>query len=215
MKLSMLLSIILSIGLCSSVEARVPRNLSACDLSPGICNFLTDLRADHNVLEHITADPNNPRFGSNGYHLWATFDGIEHTCVNTTGDPLGGTTWVCISRQGELALRSASAVIENLAAADDNKGLGSVNDAITITGIWCTCNGTCTTVAQISLEDGSGNAMTHTTPVCTAIGTIPTRQAVTAGGSLVARESLVFDVDNTPSPETDDYEINWDFTIDD
>ena len=198
-----------------TVWARVPRRLPPCSFEPAICNFLSSLRNDHNVLEHIEADPNNPRFGPNGYHIWATFDSIDHLCMNTSGTPLGGTTWQCISRQGELALRSASAVIENLAAADDNQPLGSVNDAITITSVWCTCTGTCTTAAQITLEDGSGNAMTHTAPICTDIGTIPTAQSITVGGGLVARESLRFDVDNTPSPETDTYEINWDFTIDD
>ncbi len=212
-KLVTILVTILTIGLAPSVWARVPRNLSACDLSPALCNFLGDLRADHNVLEHITADPNNPRFGPNGYHIWATFDGIEHICANTSGTPLGGTTWVCISRQGEPALRSACGVIENLAGADDNQPLGSVNDAITITNVWCTCSGTCTTAAQISLEDGAGNSINHTTPTCTAIGTIPTVQAITGSGTLIALESLRFDVDNTPVPETDDYEICWDFTI--
>jgi hypothetical protein len=103
------------------------------------------------------------------------------------------------------------AVVENLAAADDNIPLGSLAYPTTIKNFWCTCSGTCTTVAQVSLEDGSGNAMTHTTPTCTAIGTIPQPQAITAGGGLNAYESVRFDVDNTPSPETDEYELCYSY----
>lgn len=102
---------------------------------------------------------------------------------------------------------SRCAIIENLAAADDNKSLGSFNRKVTVTEVWCQYSGSGSTVAQISLEDGSGNAMTHTVPTCTAIGTAPSRQKVTAGNILNARESLAFDVDNAVDPETDTYSI--------
>jgi hypothetical protein len=99
------------------------------------------------------------------------------------------------------------AVVENLAAADDNMSLGSVFATSTVKKVWCHYKGTGTTVAQISLEDGSGNAMTHTTPTCTAQGTPPARQTVTAGGGLNQNELVAFDVDNAVSPETDTYTI--------
>jgi hypothetical protein len=98
-------------------------------------------------------------------------------------------------------------VIENLAAADDNISFGALAEASTITSVWCNYSGTGTTVAQISLEDGAGNAMTHTTPTCSAQATVATAQSVTAGNTLTARELLAFDVDNTVSPETDTYTI--------
>lgn len=104
--------------------------------------------------------------------------------------------------------------IEDLAAADDNKALSSFEQAVVVEKVWCHYVGTGTTVAQISLEDGSGNAMTHTTPTCTAHGTQPTAQSVTAGGSLVATELVRFDVDNAVDPETDDYTICFSYTID-
>ena len=104
-------------------------------------------------------------------------------------------------------------VVENLAATDDNFFFGSHGQAVTIESVWCQYSGTGTTVAQISLEDGAGNAMTHTTPVCTAIGTPPTAQAVTANNSLTATETLAFDVDNAVAPETDTYQICVQYTV--
>ena len=79
---------------------------------------------------------------------------------------------------------------------------------VTITEAWCLCRGTCTTEADLSFEDGAGNAMTGTID-CedTTAGDSPT--AITAGGALVAQEGLVFDVDNAVSPETDSYLVCW------
>lgn len=107
-------------------------------------------------------------------------------------------------------------VIPDTAAADDNVPIGSFVDGVTITAVWCTCSGTCSTAATFTLEDGAGNAMTitGTNPTCTAIGTVPDAAAVTAGNALTARESLRFDVTNTPSPETDTYELCVSYTTD-
>lgn len=108
---------------------------------------------------------------------------------------------------------SRCAVIDDLSATDDNRPLGSTVYARTITKVGCRCNGTCTTGAQISLEDTGGNAMTHTTPTCATSGAI-TFQSVTAGGALTAGEGLRVDVDNAVDPETDTYEICFEETID-
>jgi len=103
-------------------------------------------------------------------------------------------------------------VVENLAAADDNYEIWMANDAVTITAIGVHCRGTCTTGADISLEDRSGNAMTHTTPTHSTGTDNTTWQSVTAANSLVAGEGLAFDVDNAVSPETDEYTICFTYT---
>ena len=97
--------------------------------------------------------------------------------------------------------------LENLAAADDNYEFYMANDAITITAIGLHCAGTCTTGADISLEDRAGNAMTHTTPTHSTGSSNTTFQAVTNNNTLVSGEGLRFDVDNAVSPETDTYLI--------
>ena len=107
-----------------------------------------------------------------------------------------------------------SIYVENLAAADDNFSMGSWDRPVTIKGIWVNFKGTGTTPAEISLEDGSGNAMTHGVPQALAEGTIPNRYEITAGGGLSAREVLRFDVDNAVSPETDEYTITVAYTYD-
>jgi hypothetical protein len=105
-------------------------------------------------------------------------------------------------------------VVESLAAADDNFEFSLSAQARTITQIGCHCRGTCSTPAQISLEDRAGNAMTHTVPTCST-GTGNTAfQSVTAANSLVAGEGLAFDVDNAVSPETDTYTISYCYTVD-
>jgi len=110
--------------------------------------------------------------------------------------------------------RCETLIIENLAAADTNYPLGMANYARTITAVGLHCAGTCTTGADISLEDRAGNAMTHTVPTHSTGSTSTTFQNVTAANSLVAGEGLRFDVDNAVDPETDTYEITVCFTID-
>jgi len=114
----------------------------------------------------------------------------------------------------ESGTKSKCGLYDNLVAANDNISLGSLPYAATIQSIWCSYIGTGTVVASTSLEDGSGNAMTHTIPTCTAHGTPPSAQTISAGGSLSAYEILRFDVDNTPDPITDDYTICVSYTID-
>jgi len=103
--------------------------------------------------------------------------------------------------------------IENLAAADDGMSMGAFGQAVTITSVWCQYTGTGTTPATISLEDGGGTAMTHNAMTCTALGTPPTAQDVTAANALTATEALAFDVDNAVAPETDYYTICVLYTV--
>lgn len=107
-------------------------------------------------------------------------------------------------------------IFEDLAAADDNFELYMADDAITITQFGCHCRGTCTTVAELSLEDRAGNAMTQAIPTCST-GTNNSSFAVLSGDNLLlAGEGLAFDVDNAVSPETDAYSIcfKWIYTSD-
>jgi len=104
--------------------------------------------------------------------------------------------------------------IENLAADDDDAPLFIANEALTMKSVGCSYIGDGDTVATISLEDSDGNAVTHTTPTCTAHGTDATWQAITASGALVTGELLRFDVDNAVDPETDTYTICIVYTID-
>ncbi|MGI9298592.1 MAG: hypothetical protein ACR2QC_11955 [Gammaproteobacteria bacterium] len=139
-----------------------------------------------------------------------TVDAAGEISQDTTDDQLiyGATPRVLAYE------RQKCAVIEDLAAADDDFEIFMANDPITITGIGCHCRGTCTTGASLSLEDRAGNAMTHTAPTCSTGTGNSTYQAVTAANSLVAGEGLRFDVDNAVSPETDEYTICFTFTVD-
>lgn len=104
--------------------------------------------------------------------------------------------------------------IEDLAATDDNFDIFFELDPITVTDVGCRYSGTGTTVGTIALEDASGNAMTHSTPMCVTTTTSATWQSVTAANSLTAGEGLRMDVTNTPVPSTDDYVICWAYTYD-
>lgn len=117
---------------------------------------------------------------------------------------------------GMLSLTSAGKVqsapvtycagITNLTSSNDNMPLGNKPFAVTIKSVGCSCIGTCTTKADIALENGAGTAMTHSAPVCTTNGT-ESPVPVTAANSLAAYQELRFDTTNTPSPTTDTYVI--------
>jgi len=141
-----------------------------------------------------------------------TVNATGEIAFDTTGDQLlvyNGTDETVL-----VDLEQKCAILENLAAADDNFEIFMANKPITITNIGCHCRGTCTTKAQISLEDRSGNAMTHTTPTCSETTGNTTYQSVTSGNSLSAGEGLRFDVDNAVSPETDAYTICFTYRTD-
>jgi hypothetical protein len=153
---------------------------------------------------------NGANCSAGNYPLGVDASGAVESCTADDDTPDAGDFGAAtdLDSNGKLSRKfSWCYKAGDLTATDDDEGMGSKFEAVTITDVWCHYKGTGTTVAQVSLEDGSGNAMTHTTPTCTAHGTQPSSQSVTAGGSLVAREVLRFDVDNTPDPTTDDYEI--------
>ena len=163
--------------------------------------------------------------------------GLNYTGVNPyinisratdPGAPAEGDTWYN-STGHVLKYRDNSAVrtvpsaatsktrcgfMADLISTDDNSSLGLFVNATTITGVACNYLGTGSTPATITLEDGSGNAMTitGTNPTCAPDGTNATFAAVTAANTLVAGEKLRFDVTNTPSPVTDDYTICVSYT---
>ena len=146
-------------------------------------------------------------------HVTITSAGVTSLNANDLSNDKDVLTWNSTSekfqwRKGE---ECKTGVIENLAAADDNWELGTFNYAVNITKIGLHCKGTCTTPAQISLEDRAGNAMTHTTPVASLATALTTFYNVTAGNALTIGEGFRFDVDNAVSPETDDYTINYCF----
>ncbi len=141
-----------------------------------------------------------------------TVDTTGEIAIDTTADQLqfyGASTKRILS-----GVKTKCIVIEDLAAADDNMSFGALPEAATIKSVWCNYAGTGTTVAQITLEDGAGNAMTHTAPTCVAQATVATAQSVTAANSLTARELLAFDVDNAVSPETDTYTLCVSYELD-
>ena len=158
------------------------------------------------------------------YHL----DSADYTATaKIAGEPVtlgnmliaDGTDWESVVMSGDTTIDSSGVTYlanlprcvnaANLVAADDNISMGSFGKAVTINNVWCHFLGTGTTVATITLEDGSGNAMTitDTNPTCTAHGTPPTKKTVTANNALTATELLRFDTSNTPDPVTDDYTI--------
>ena len=105
------------------------------------------------------------------------------------------------------AFSSVCLPFENLRASDTNIEMWMPPGAVVVRSVYCHCNGTCTTPAQISFEDRAGNAMTHALLACSTGSTNSTIVPVTAGGALVVGEGLRFDVDNAVSPETDQYLI--------
>lgn len=143
-----------------------------------------------------------------------TVDTAGQIAIDTTGkDQL---TWFGSAQRTINYEHPLCARFEELSASDTNIELFMANNTITITGLSCHCAGTCSpTIATISLEDRAANAMTHGGSVTCGSGTgNSSYTAVTAANQLVVGESVVFDVDNTPNPATDDYLICLTYTDD-
>ena len=140
-----------------------------------------------------------------------TVDAAGEIAVDTTDDQL---VYYGAAKRVIPYERTVCAVIEKLAAADDNFAFYMANDAITVTGVGCNCRGTCSTMATFTLEDRGGNAMTitNTNPTCATTGAA-TFKAVTAGNQLTAGEMVAFDVTNTPTAD-DTYALCITFTTD-
>lgn len=127
-----------------------------------------------------------------------TVDAAGKIAVDTTADQFqyyGGAKRVLnYSKQSCMT-------IESLASTDDDYPLASYANATTISGVWCTCKGTCTTKATFTLENeaGTGMTITGTNPTCSAIGTIPSVAAVTANNAVSQYGAVKFSVTNTPT----------------
>jgi hypothetical protein len=121
------------------------------------------------------------------------------------------TNFVCSSGGDEVW---ACTTIENLANADDNLPIWATFVAVTVQKGICVCHGTCTTEADVTFEDGAGNAMTGDI-TCEDVTTGDTPVSISAGGGLVANETMRMDTKATPviDPETDEYTICWAFTL--
>jgi hypothetical protein len=170
-------------------------------------------------------------FTENGSILVSTGPGTyTETAIGTVeggGDPTSGANKVVHDYTAAQLVYGSSGltalspwaqqdfVFENFSSSDTNYGILNAAASATVLAVGVRCSGTCTTPAQISLEDGSGNAMTHTTPTAqTAEGDAVVFQLVTAGGDLALGEQLRFDCDNTPSPTTDRYTITVKYRYD-
>ena len=94
--------------------------------------------------------------------------------------------------------------LNNVDDTDDNFLFFSVPYAASVTTVWCTCEGTCSTLAEVAFLDGSANAMTHATLTCGTEGGTSTPQLVTAAGNLAAGEAVQFSVTNDPQLDTDE-----------
>ncbi|MDP3723291.1 MAG: hypothetical protein Q8R91_07335 [Candidatus Omnitrophota bacterium] len=140
-----------------------------------------------------------------------TVDAAGETAVDTTDDQLvyyGGVARV-LGYKAQVC-----GYIPDVAATDDNFLFWVAPQAVTVTEVGCRYAGTGSTVATVTLEDASGNAMTHTAPTCVTTSANAAYQSVSSGGGLVAGEGLAFDVTNTPSPASDDYVLCIRYTID-
>ncbi|MCA9407372.1 MAG: hypothetical protein KC733_01685, partial [Candidatus Omnitrophica bacterium] len=110
--------------------------------------------------------------------------------------------------------------VEDLAAADDDFMFFSPPDNITLISATCHCQGTCTTEADLSFETVQVGTATPTvddvggTVDCEDMITGDSATALTADNTVNAVDVIRFDVDNAVSPETDEYIICVNYSID-
>jgi len=109
--------------------------------------------------------------------------------------------------------------MQHMTALNTNVIFGSVGYATTVVKAWCKCQGTCTTAAEISFETaGSVDMTTSDALTCALLAETVEEgdglETFTGDNTLAAYETLLFDVDNTPAPTTDNYEICVEYTID-
>jgi hypothetical protein len=110
----------------------------------------------------------------------------------------------------------------NLAAGDDNTPFYSPQDNVTVVKAYCHCVGTCTTEADIYFEKHVNGSSTITrldgTDVveCEDSTTGVSVEDLSDGGTatVTGLDLIRFDVNNTPSPATDEYTICVVYTID-
>lgn len=185
-----------------AVSATSPLALSAGGAlsinADGIGTTQVDETANYSFTGTVTNDGTNPTCNASG-----------QICEDTTNNQL-------IVGNGNVFdnERTVCVTVPDVTSTDDNFNFFMANEAMTVTKVGCRYEGTGTTVATFSLEDNSGNAMTHTSPTCVTSTNSATYQSVTSGGGLVAGEGLRFDTTNTPSPTTDDYTLCVVYTVD-
>ena len=194
-----------SAGLLAALSDETGTGLSVFSTSP---TFTTGITVPADSISHTELSEGDAFVFTGSVALpqgaAPTVDSVGETAIDTTSDQLiyYGSAKRVLQEEDTKCFS-----LENLAAADDNYEFYMANDAVTITAIGLHCAGTCTTGADISLEDRAGNAMTHTVPTHSTGSGNTTFQAVTNNNTLVAGEGLRFDVDNAVSPETDTYLI--------
>lgn len=117
--------------------------------------------------------------------------------------------------------KSACAVVENLAAADDDFPMPvRAGQTIELISAFCHCQGTCTTEADLSFEYVEVGTVTPT--VTDVTGTITCEDYITGDSAVAfsgnttvqALDVLRFDVDNAVSPETDTYSVCVNYRLD-
>ena len=170
------------------------------------------------------ANKGNIRFAGGNYNTGHLRMGTAHSWgnagyiyVNDGGLPTSGTDGLDVFRHDHSG-GNGGALLTDTTVCHRVTDLGAITNYefwmagtdVTITSVGCHCIGTCTpTIAEISLEDRSSTTSmtTGSTVTCSSGTGNTTMEAITAGGSLVAGEGLMFDVDNTPNPTTDEYSI--------
>lgn len=140
--------------------------------------------------------------------------------IDTTDAGVGGDQLLFYDGTAARALndvKSHCVTIESLAAADDDKPiwLNSYLTDATLISASCVCVGTCTTEADVALElvetgAGTVNAVTGTID-CEDQTTGDTNTALSGNTNVDLYDIVRMDVSNTPSPETDDYVLCFNY----
>jgi hypothetical protein len=171
--------------------------------------------------------------GNGGFGFRNDEDGLQilvPTTAGTEDDPVTFYIWL-FGRDGTLYIGSEAIATENyvdeepriiqtsLATttnSDDNKILFFSPGAITLTHVAVACEGTCTTPATITLEDGSSNAITPASAI--EDGTVTENAAlsyiaISSGGTLVDGEIVRINTIADANPETDTYWFSFKYTV--
>ncbi len=123
---------------------------------------------------------------------------------------LGETSTTC---KEVLTYDHLCKTIERLEDSESNLPLWVAPAAVTVKNVWCRCQGTCSAMASVRLEDGAGNAMTGTHACVNATGAL-SKTAISAGGALVSLEMMRFDETDGTIDDGDTYTICWDYDVD-
>ncbi len=148
-----------------------------------------------------------------------TVDAAGEVAIDTTDSGVGGDQIVYYDGSAARALTDVfqeCVTIEDLAAADDGKPIwmNTAYTDVTLISAACVCIGTCTTEADIGLdneESGTPAALTGTI-TCEDTTTGDTNTAMSGAAATVDQYDVItMDVDNAVSPETDEYVLCLNF----